>query len=251
MPESTIGKIIVVDDEVELKNALVEALASQSFEVRGFTNGPDALAALREEDFDLMLSDLMMPGMDGISLVKSALEIDPHLIALIMTGQGTIQTAVDAMKVGAFDYVLKPFRLQSVMPILTRAINTRRLRLENLQLRETVAIFELSQTIAFTLDPQTIISKLADAALQQTDADQVSVLLPAAERNNELYVAAVRGENRERLLGERVPLDESISGWVARQREPLILDGKVNDARFRSLWPHPEIRSAISIPMQV
>src|SRR5207302_5588667 len=219
MPETTIGKIIVVDDEVELRNALVEALASQSFEVRGFTNGPDALAALREEDFDLMLSDLMMPEMDGISLVKSALEIDPHLIALIMTGQGTIQTAVDAMKVGAFDYVLKPFRLQSVMPVLTRALNTRRLRLENLQLRETVAIYELSQTISFTLDPQTVISKLADAALQQTDADEVSVLLPTSEESQELYVAAVRGESRQRLLGERVPLEESISGWVARERE--------------------------------
>src|SRR5437773_742679 len=168
-----------------------------------------------------------------------------------MTGQETILTAVDAMKAGAFDYLLKPLCLQSVMPVLTRALNTRRLRMENLQLQETIAIYELAQTIAFTLDPQTVISKLADAALQQTDADQVSVLLPAAERNNELYVAAVRGENRERLLGERVPLDESISGWVARQREPLILDGKVNDARFRSLWPHPEIRSAISIPMQV
>ena len=192
----------------------------------------------------------MMPEMDGIALIKAALEIDPHLVAIMMTGQGTIQTAVDAMKVGAFDYVLKPFRLQTLMPVLTRAMNTRHLRLENLQLRETVAIYELGQTIAFTLDPQTIISKVADAALQQTDADEVSVLLPTAD-GDELYVAAVRGENRQRLLGERVPLGESISGWVAREREPLMLEGEINDARFRSLWPHPEIRSAISIPMQV
>ena len=250
MPENYIGKILVVDDEVELKNALVDALASQSFEVRGVSDGHQALAALRQEDFDLLLSDLMMPGMDGIELVKAALEIDPHLIAIIMTGQGTIQTAVEAMKAGAFDYVLKPFRLQVVMPVLTRALNTRRLRLENLQLRETVAIYELSQTIAFTLDPQTIISKLADAALQQTDAEEVSILLPTDD-GNELYVAAVRGENRHRLVGERVPLEESISGWVAREREPLILDGEVDDDRFRVLWPHPEIRSAISVPMQV
>src|SRR5437016_13094580 len=250
MSEKPLGKILIVDDEVELKNALVEALAVQSFEVRGFTNGREALAALREEDFDVLLSDLMMPEMDGIALVEAALEIDSHLIAIIMTGQCTIQTAVDAMKAGTFDYVLKPIRLHSVMPILTRALNARRLRLENLQLRETVAIYELSQTIAFTLDPQTIISKLADAALQQTDADEVSILLPT-EDGQELYVAAVRGENRQRLLGERVPLEESISGWVARQRQPLILDGEINDERFRSMYPHPEIRSALSIPMQV
>lgn len=250
MVNGSIGKILIVDDEVELKNILVEALASQGYETSGFTDGEDALAALRGEAFDVLLTDLMMPGMDGIMLVKQSLQIDPHLVCMVMTGQGTIQTAVDAMKEGAFDYVLKPFRLQTVLPVLTRAMNARHMRLENLQLRETVAIYELGQTIAFTLDPQTVISKLADAALQQTDADEVSVLLPTSDGEG-LYVAAVRGENRERLLGERVPLDESISGWVAREREPLILDGEVNDQRFRSLCPHPEIRSAISIPMQV
>ncbi len=250
MITSSIGKILVVDDEVELKNILIEALASQGYETSGFTSGEDALAAFRTEAFDVLLTDLMMPGMDGIALVGEALKIDPHVIALVMTGQGTIQTAVDAMKVGAFDYVLKPFRLQTVMPVLTRAMNTRHIRLENLQLRETVAIYELSQTIAFTLDRQTIVSKLADAALQQTDADEVSILFPT-EEGDELYVAAVRGENRQKLLGERVPLHESISSWVVHERTPLILDGEVNDERFRALWPRPEIRSAISIPMQV
>jgi PAS domain S-box-containing protein len=248
--EQMVGRILVVDDEVELKNGLVDALANQSFDARGYTSGLEALEALRREDFDLLISDLMMPEIDGIDLIKAAIEIDPHLVAIIMTGQGTIQTAVDAMQAGAFDYVLKPFRLQTLMPVLTRAINTRRLRKENLQLRETVTIYELAQTIAFTLDPQTLISKLADAALQQTEADEVSILLPVND-TGELYVAAVRGENRQRLLGERVPMEDTISGWVARERTPLILEGEINDERFRALWPHPEIRSAVSVPMQV
>src|ERR1041385_302124 len=250
MPATFIGNILVVDDEVELKNALVDALSSQGFDVVGYTSPKAALEALRTRPFDVLLSDLMMPEISGIQLVQEALEIDPNLIPIIMTGQGTIETAVDAMKAGTFDYILKPFRLQAVMPVLTRAINSRRLRLENLQLRETVAIYELCQTIAFTLDTQTIISKLADAALQQTDADEVSVLLPT-EDPNEMYVAAVRGENRHRRLGGRRPLGESISGWVARAREPLMLEGEIDDERFRSLWPHPEIRSAVLVPMQV
>lgn len=250
MGATQLGKVLVVDDEVELKNILVETLTAQGYEVTGYTSAEQALAELQSYDFDLLLTDLMMPEMDGISLVKASLAVDPHLVAIVMTGQGTIQTAVDAMKVGAFDYVLKPFRLQSFLPVLTRAMNSRRLRQENLQLRETVAIYGLSQTIAFTLDRQTILSKLADAALQQTDADEVSVLLPTGD-GEQLYVAAVRGENRARLLGERVPLDSSISGWVARERVPLMLEGEVNDERFHSCWPHPEIRSSLSVPMQV
>src|SRR5437773_6649266 len=247
---SPIGRILVVDDEVELKNALVDALISQGYEAEGFSDPFAALKHLEAEDYDLLLSDLMMADMDGIALLKSSLEIDPNLVTIIMTGQGTIQTAVDAMKLGAFDYVLKPFRMQAIQPVLTRAMATRRLRLDNLQLRETIAIHELSQTIALTLDPLTIIGKLADAALQQTEADEVSILLPVAD-GSEMYVAAVRGQNRERLLGERVPLQETISGWVTRERDPLILAGEISDERFQALWPHPEIRSSIVMPMQV
>ena len=249
MPRN-IGKILIVDDEVELMNILVEALTSQGYEAAGFTAGEEAVEALRVQAFDVLLTDLMMPGIDGIALVREAMQIDPNIICMMMTGQGTIQTAVDAMKVGAFDYVLKPFRLQTMLPVLTRAMNTRHLRLENVQLREAVAIHELSETIAFTLDPQTVLSKLADGALTQSDADEVSILLPTAD-GKELYVAAVRGEKRGRLLGERIPLQESISSWVARERVPLILNGEVSDERFVALWPRPEIRSAVSVPMQV
>jgi PAS domain S-box-containing protein len=250
MMDQSIGKILIVDDEVELKNVLVEALTAQGYEAVGFTRGVQALAALQEESFDILLTDLMMTELDGISLLRAGLEVDPNLICIMMTGHGTIQTAVDAMKIGAFDYVLKPFRLQTMLPVLTRAMITRHLRLENVQLREAVAIHELSETIAFTLDPKTVLSKLADGALQQSQADEVSVLLPTLD-GKEFYVAAVRGEGRQRLLGERVPFGESISSWVARQHEPLILNGEVDDERFVAEWPRPEIRSAVSIPMLV
>lgn len=250
VPNKPVGRVLVVDDEPELRTVLVESLQRHGYDVTGCGSGRNALAELGKRDFDLLLTDLMMPEMDGIALLKAALQIDPHLVGIILTGQGTIQTAVDAMQIGAFDYVLKPFRLQSLMPVLTRALNTRQLRLENLQLRETVAIHELSQTISFTLDPQTVMSKLTEAALQQTEADEVSVLLPTSD-GKEFYVAAARGERRERLLGERIPFDRSIASWVARERTPLILNGEVNDDRFVALWPRPAIRSSVSVPMVV
>src|SRR6516164_3937890 len=133
------GRLLIVDDEVELKNALCEMLADEGYETVGATSGAEGLRTLDKHDVDLLLCDLMMPGMDGIQVLRKALETDPTLVGIIMTGQGTIPSAVEAMKVGAFDYVLKPFDLKTMLPILERAMETRRLRLENIRLRQYVA----------------------------------------------------------------------------------------------------------------
>ena len=250
MVSSTLGRLLIVDDEVELKTTLCETLSAQGYDVVGATSPTEALQAMQDLDFDLLLADLMMPEMDGVTLLRAALAIDASLVGIIMTGQGTVQTAVEAMKAGAFDYVLKPFRLQTLLLTLSRAIGVRRLRQENLQLRETVALYELSRTIEFTLDLHTILQKIADAALQQCEADEISIMLPTPE-GDEFYMAAVRGAHHEGLLGVRVPIDQGITGWVARHREPLLLHGEVEDSRFAPLRARPEIQSAISMPLLV
>ncbi len=144
MAKEKAGRLLVVDDEVELMDALRETLAGHGYETAGATSGEEGLRALAEGDVDILLSDLMMPGMGGIELLRRALEVDPNLVGIIVTGQGTIQTAVEAMKSGAFDYVLKPFKFQAMLPILERAMHVRRLRLENTRLRQYVGslIFE-------------------------------------------------------------------------------------------------------------
>jgi DNA-binding NtrC family response regulator len=138
MAETKRGRLLIVDDETELKSALCETLADEGYETVGASNGAEGLKALERQDFDLLLSDLMMPGMDGIQMLRKALESDPNLVGIIMTGQGTIASAIEAMKVGAFDYVLKPFNLQTMLPILARGLEVRRLRTENVRLRRYV-----------------------------------------------------------------------------------------------------------------
>ena len=136
MTKTGLGRLLIVDDEIELTIALYETLAAQGYEVASANSGKDGLKALESGTFDVLLSDLMMPGMDGIQLLRDALATDPQLVAVIMTGQGTVQTAVEAMKLGAFDYVLKPFKLQAMLPVLARAVQVRRLRMENVRLRQ-------------------------------------------------------------------------------------------------------------------
>jgi PAS domain S-box-containing protein len=242
-------RILVVDDEVDLLASLCEALDRNGYQATGFTSGADALKTLQEQDFDLLVLDLMMPQMNGIELLKEALQIDPQAIGIIMTGYGTLQTAVEAMNVGAFDYILKPFKLHKLLPVLSRAAEMRRLKNENLQLRESMAVYDLSLAVSSTLNTNVILDRIADAVLNQCGADEMSVMLPT--NTGELYVAFIRGKEREGLLGQRISAQKGIAGWVASNRKDLLLHGEVRDSRFAPVRPRPEIASSISMPLLV
>jgi signal transduction histidine kinase len=136
-PETAVpGRLLVVDNETALMRALCDTLRLEGYVVQGFDSPREALAALHPGQFDLLLTDLMMPDMDGIELITSARLIDPAIGAIVMTGHGTIDTAVLAMKGGALDYILKPFRLNVILPVLARALDLLRLRRENIALQE-------------------------------------------------------------------------------------------------------------------
>jgi two-component system sensor histidine kinase/response regulator len=130
------GRLLIVDDETAQMRALCDTLAYEGYETRGFDSPVQALATLRAGEYDLLLTDLMMPGMDGIGLIEKVREIDPDIGAIVMTGHGTIDTAVQAMRGGALDYILKPFKLNTVLPVLSRALYVLRLRRENQALHE-------------------------------------------------------------------------------------------------------------------
>lgn len=139
-------RLLIVDDEAPQLRALCDTLRVEGYATEGFGSPQQALAQLQPGQHELLLTDLKMPGMDGIELIAAARAIDPSLGAIIMTGHGTIDTAVEAMKTGALDYILKPFKLNAILPVLVRALDLQRLRRENavLQERERVRSQELA-----------------------------------------------------------------------------------------------------------
>ncbi len=129
-----IVRLLVVDDEAAHRKALCDALEIEGFETASYASGQEALDTLTPGAFDLLLTDLAMPEMDGIALLAAAQRSDPDLAGIIMTGEGTISNAVEAMKAGALDFILKPFRLSALLPVLGRALSIRKLRRENEEL---------------------------------------------------------------------------------------------------------------------
>lgn len=136
MPSSSGARLLIVDDERTQMTALCDTLEDAGYQTTGLTSAHDALELLRRQPFDLLLTDLVMPEMSGIALLRQAQGIDPNLLGIVMTGNAAIDTAIEAMQAGALDYVLKPFKLSVILPVLTRAMNVRKLRIEIAQLQQ-------------------------------------------------------------------------------------------------------------------
>ena len=139
MDSEAINRLLVVDDEAAQVQALCHTLEDEGYSVKGFTSAAAALGALRAGAFDIVLTDLTMPGMDGVAFLNAARAIDPGVAGIVMTGHGTIATAVEAMKAGAFDYILKPFDLRVILRVLARTQGMLRLRRENAALLERLS----------------------------------------------------------------------------------------------------------------
>lgn len=146
------GRLLIVDDDAEVLTLLCEVLSGLDYEAVGVRSPGEALEELSKKPFDVLLADLVMPEMDGINLLRTCFEADPRLMGIIITGQGSIATAVEAMKLGAFHYILKPVDFGVLKTIVSRAMEVRRMRDENVQLRDTIEIYRLKQAVRETED---------------------------------------------------------------------------------------------------
>jgi signal transduction histidine kinase/DNA-binding response OmpR family regulator len=214
------GRLLIVDDEAPLMQALCNTLELEGYRTTGFTSARRALAELHTSQFDLLLTDLMMPEMDGIELLRSAQHVDRDLAGIMMTGHGTIDTAVKALQAGALDYILKPFRLDNLLPVLTRALTARRLQSENIRLREAISIYELSRAITQGLTHEQVIERTLSSALQQNDAGAAWLLEPSGEPSR-LQLRGLAGECADASLESDLEVNGAVEAWVADVRESL------------------------------
>ena len=127
--------LLLVEDEAPLRQAVAEQLADRGYQVQQAASGEDAIERLADFAFDIIITDLRLPGIDGSAVVEAAVERYPHIIAIVVTGYGTVKDAVDAIKHGAWDFVSKPFQIDELLHALDSALEQRRLKSENAYLR--------------------------------------------------------------------------------------------------------------------
>lgn len=134
MPEKQV--IHIVDDEPVIQDVLAQLLTAEGYEVEVSSSGEEALAKQAIQSYDLTLLDLLMPGLDGIEVLKGIRKVDPQALIIIITAYASVESAIAAMKMGAFDYIQKPFKHDELLLVIRRALEHKRLQEENIRLRD-------------------------------------------------------------------------------------------------------------------
>jgi two-component system response regulator PilR (NtrC family) len=141
---SSKGIIHIIDDEPVIRDVLAQLLTSEGYEIELSSSGEEALEKFPSQSFDVILLDLLMPGLDGIETLRRIKRLDPLAAVIIITAYGSVESAIAAMKIGALDYVQKPFKHDDLLVVLEKALERKRLQDENIRLKD-----ELRQRFGF------------------------------------------------------------------------------------------------------
>ncbi|HTJ83343.1 MAG TPA: response regulator, partial [Polyangiaceae bacterium] len=240
-------RVLVVDDEKVIRDMLAEFLGMEGYLVETAEDGLAAVNALERSSFDLVISDLKMPRMGGIALLDAVGKTAPNALTVIMTGFGTVETAIDAMKRGAYDYVLKPFKLDEVIHVLKRGLEKQRMVAENIRLREALSLYKVSEAIAASLSLDQVMETVAESTTHELGADLASTWLDDGQGG--IF-------ERQRVEGPDAPklahLGEVDAARIAAhlEAEGQILEHGVGATRFFAKEPEVPVSSVVAVPLR-
>jgi len=198
--------ILVVDDEKGIREGCRRILMSEGYVVEVAENGEIGLKLVKEKPFDLLLVDLMMPVMGGLEMMEEVRRFDPEIIMIVITGFATIETAVDAMKHGAYDYIPKPFTPDQVIAVVNRGLEKRRLSLQAQQLREE-RDQKLLEVAREESKIHTIVNSMADGILVTNKEHQLVLWNPAALKMLNLNEKIEIGKDIGEVIKEKSLVD--------------------------------------------
>jgi signal transduction histidine kinase/DNA-binding response OmpR family regulator len=239
-------RILVVDDKLDILE-LCRRVLQDKYIVETTTDGNAALKMMSENTYDVLLTDLKMPEMDGVELLKRAKVLSPDTEVIVFTGQATIDTALETMKGGAYDYILKPFNIQDLLSTIQKCVTQSKLKIHDNVFRETIYLYQFAGEMISKQDESELLKFILERAAKALRADTGSILLFQPEKNTLSLVAHVGSV--EPLVKES-GIDQGVAGWVAKSKEALLIqDGFKNQPQLKSIPVRKEIVSSMVAPL--
>jgi two-component system NtrC family sensor kinase len=254
--------ILVADDNRDIRDFLEQAvLTPAGYRVRGVGDGLSALTLARELLPDLVITDLQMPGLHGLDLVRRLRQDRPTLPVILMTSEGSEQVAIETLRAGAADYLAKPFEAEQLLAAVGRALAEgrrwrtmeeeqagARLSAETLErrLKELEALSLVGRTVTAVLDLDTVLTTVVEAAVRLTGAEEGSLLL-LDPGSGELYMRASKNFDEEFASTFRLHVQDSLAGQVVASGQPVLLDEQSPQKIKTSYLVH----SLLYVPLRV
>jgi len=220
-------QILVVDDEPAIRAILSDLLVHEGHRVLTACDGREALEVLERDSVNLLITDLKMPNMGGLELLAEVARRHPGIITLVMTAYSTVETAVDSMKRGAFDYVMKPFNVEQLVHTVQRGLAAQRLKAENIELKAALSLYRLAARLGDEVDLGATLRLVVETVREQVHADRVSLVLVGDEEGTFEGASCGGGEPLSRV-------DLTTAGLALKTAE-VASDGRV----FRYLADNP------------
>ena len=243
------GKILVLDDEQIVLDSVTRVLEEENYEIRTCRKGAEAVEALKGGGFDILITDLKMPGMDGLQAMEALADVDPDLSMIMLTAYSTVDSAVKAMKLGAVDYIKKPFTPEQLTELVEKVMENRKKRFERRYREDTFE--ELKTAISTTLNLKEVLELIVQGVVKVMKFKGSTLSLLDKNREH-LKVFAHHGLSKKYV--DKGPLDAS------KSIGETILSGKhvsVKDASSdpRVQYPREAMRegvvSILSVPLIV
>ncbi|MFH1625842.1 MAG: HD domain-containing phosphohydrolase [Pseudomonadota bacterium] len=264
-------KCLVVDDDDATRDLLSEILREAGYFVDVAEDGVEALGRLKKERFDSVLTDVWMPRMNGLDLLREAKKCDPTLPVVIITGYPDVRIAVEAIKEGASDFITKPVRIEQVEVVLEKLVKERQLLVENAELtkkveqkrtieelnkrlhkkiRELSVLYSISEAFSGPLEGDELFDRAVEMASEITEARKSSLMILDRE-SKELVIKAAKGLDDCIIKETRIPLGEGVAGKVALTGEYVCMNGFTNSPDLYDREKDYATDSFISVPLKI
>lgn len=214
-------RLLVVEDEPDIRDICVRLLRRGGYQVATAENGQVAVDRLKEAPFDLVLTDIQMPKMSGMELLQLLRQQYQDTDVIVFTAHTTVETARDALKLGAFDYLAKPNIVEDLERTVRRALEWRRVRLEKQRLSEIVALYEISRAFTTTLDTAIAVREIVQLLWRRFAPEALSLSLLHPE-DDQLELLAQRGEPTDAEPGARVKVGDHGEGTILAAHLDLV-----------------------------
>ncbi len=282
-------RILVVDDEPKICHLIEELLKLEGYQIDVSFSGIEALQMIKRYNYQMLLTDLKMPGIDGLELIQKARELNPEIRTIMITGYATVETAVQSLRHGVDDYIKKPFNILELRKVVKQTLYTHQVAMENIQLlkdlkkanlelnihkhgltekvqitgeeltvankelvqriNELATINEISKGITSILDMDKLLSLCLKEINGKLKVEHSSIML-IDEKRNELVVKASQGHRSGQILGKTQKIDEGVAGRIVKDKKPILVKDIRRDSRFnRGERPDYKTKSFVSAPL--